>query len=117
VVSHSPIVLMKVHAESRFQPCDIRGLDYPTDPRISDLPIYDSLIERLKPIKKAYEHSLSGDMRRYRVIEPEIPSGIAIRNKRRKRARDQNLNVSSPLFELTPGTPSRRLQHTRQDYP
>lgn len=57
--------------------------------------IYDGLMERLKPIKKAYEHGLSWDMRRYRVIEPEIPSGIAIKNKRRKRARDQNLNVSS----------------------
>ena len=32
-------------------------------------------------------------MCRYRVSEPEIPSGIAIKNKRRKRARDQNLNV------------------------
>ena len=30
---------------------------------------------------------------RYRVCEPEIPSGIALKNKRRKRARDQNLNV------------------------
>jgi hypothetical protein len=28
------------------------------------------------------------------VYECEIPSGIALRNKRRKRARDQNLNVS-----------------------
>lgn len=33
----------------------------------------------------------------YRVYEPEIPSGIAIRNKRRKGVRDQNLN--EPLRE------------------
>lgn len=33
----------------------------------------------------------------YRVYEPEIPADIAIRNKRRKRVRDQNLN--EPLRE------------------
>ena len=31
---------------------------------------------------------------RYRVFEPEVPAGIALKNKRRRRARDQNLNVS-----------------------
>lgn len=39
-------------------------------------------------------------MVRYRVIEPEIPSGIAIKNRHRKRARDQNLNVSFTALVL-----------------
>ena len=39
--------------------------------------------------------SNGNDVISYRVCEPEIPSGIALKNKRRKRARDQNLNVCS----------------------
>jgi RNA-dependent RNA polymerase len=92
-----PELTLQVTPDPHFKPCDVKELGYPVDPRISELPIYDTLLERLKPIKKAYEHSLSWDMRRYRVLEPEIPSGVAIKNKRRKRARDQNLNVSSAV--------------------
>lgn len=35
------------------------------------------------------------------MYECEIPSGIALRNKRRKRARDQNLNVSLSIRDFT----------------
>lgn len=35
------------------------------------------------------------DMRQYRVFEPEIPAGIALRNKRRKRAKQTELTVCS----------------------
>lgn len=37
--------------------------------------------------------SQAEELNRYRVFEPEIPCGIAIKNKRRRRAKDQNLNV------------------------
>ncbi|WRT68501.1 uncharacterized protein IL334_005477 [Kwoniella shivajii] len=81
-----------VQPDPHFSPCDIRQLGYPTEYRIIQFPIYKSLLDRLKPVKAHYEESIQYDMRRYRVFEPEIPSGIAIKNKRRKRARDQNLN-------------------------
>jgi RNA-dependent RNA polymerase len=97
---------LQVTPDPHFKPCDIKELNYPVDPRISELPIYDSVLQVLKPIKKAYEHSLSWDMRRYRVLEPEIPSGVAIKNKRRTRARDQNLHVSTSTIRLTIRNPS-----------
>ncbi|WVW85521.1 hypothetical protein I302_107559 [Kwoniella bestiolae CBS 10118] len=81
-----------VQPDPHFSPCDIRQLNYPAEARITQFPIHTSLLARLKPVKAYYEKSLQYDMRRYRVFEPEIPSGIAIKNKRRKRARDQNLN-------------------------
>ncbi|WVQ80183.1 hypothetical protein IAT38_002288 [Cryptococcus sp. DSM 104549] len=81
-----------VQPDPHYSPSDLRTMGYPTDARITQYPIHQSLLERLKPIKASYEKDLQFDMRRYRVFEPEIPSGIAIRNKRRKRARDQNLN-------------------------
>ncbi|WVQ95053.1 hypothetical protein IAU59_002145 [Kwoniella sp. CBS 9459] len=81
-----------VQPDPHFSPSDIRALNYPTDPLITRYPIHRSLIDRLKSVKAHYERSIQYDMRRYRVYEPEIPSGIAIKNKRRKRARDQNLN-------------------------
>ncbi|OCF75911.1 RNA-dependent RNA polymerase 1 [Kwoniella mangroviensis CBS 8886] len=81
-----------VQPDPHFSPCDIRKFGYPTESRITQYPIHTSLLERLKPVKAHYEKVLQYDMRRYRVFEPEIPSGIAIKNKRRKRARDQNLN-------------------------
>jgi RNA-dependent RNA polymerase len=37
---------------------------YPTDDRIDRHPIFASLIDKLKPIKKKYEHDISWDMRR-----------------------------------------------------
>ncbi|WVF67576.1 hypothetical protein IAT40_002334 [Kwoniella sp. CBS 6097] len=81
-----------VQPDPHFSPSDIRTLNYPTDPLITRYPIHQSLIDRLKPVKAHFERAIQYDMRRYRVYEPEIPSGIAIKNKRRKRARDQNLN-------------------------
>ncbi|KAK4685416.1 RNA-dependent RNA polymerase, partial [Tremellales sp. Uapishka_1] len=81
-----------VQPDPHFEPCDLRKLGFPVDERFSLYPIYDSLLERLKPIKMQFENAIQYDMRRYRVFETEIPSGIALRNKRRKRARDQNLN-------------------------
>ncbi|WWD19157.1 hypothetical protein CI109_103615 [Kwoniella shandongensis] len=81
-----------VQPDPHFSPSDIRQMEYPSDPRITRYPLHKSLLDRLKPIKANFERDLQYDMRRYRVFEPEIPSGIAIRNKRRKRARDQNLN-------------------------
>ncbi|WWC63397.1 uncharacterized protein I303_105997 [Kwoniella dejecticola CBS 10117] len=81
-----------VQPDPHFSPCDIRKMNFPVEDRIAQYPIYKSLLDRLKPVKAHYEKTLQYDMRRYRVFEPEIPSGIAIRNKKRKRARDQNLN-------------------------
>ncbi|WWC90607.1 uncharacterized protein L201_005543 [Kwoniella dendrophila CBS 6074] len=81
-----------VQPDPHFSPCDIRQWNYPTDSRLKQFPIHQSLLDRLKPVKAHYEKTLQYDMRRYRVFEPEIPSGIAIKNKKRKRARDQNLN-------------------------
>ncbi|AFR96691.2 RNA-dependent RNA polymerase 1 [Cryptococcus neoformans C23] len=86
-----------VQADAHFSPSDLEQMGYPTDPRITRFPLHESLLDRLKPLKASYERDLQYDMRRYRVYEPEIPSGIAIRNKRRKRVRDQNLN--EPLRE------------------
>ncbi|ODN90833.1 RNA-dependent RNA polymerase 1 [Cryptococcus wingfieldii CBS 7118] len=86
-----------VQRDPHFSPSDLERMGYPSDPRISRYPLHDSLLERLKPLKASYERDLQYDMRRYRVYEPEIPTGIAIRNKRRKRVRDQNLN--EPLRE------------------
>lgn len=60
--------------------------------------MYASLLEALRPIKAQYEQSMHYDMRRYRVFEPEIPAGIALRNKRRKRAKQTELTVSFPLL-------------------
>ncbi|OCF31540.1 RNA-dependent RNA polymerase 1 [Kwoniella heveanensis BCC8398] len=81
-----------VQPDPHFSPSDIRALNYPTDHLITRYPIHRSLIDRLKVVKAHFERAIQYDMRRYRVYEPEIPSGIAIKNKRRKRARDQNLN-------------------------
>ncbi|KAK8854698.1 hypothetical protein IAR55_003437 [Kwoniella newhampshirensis] len=81
-----------VQPDPHFSPSDIRKMGYPADPRITKLPVHSSLLERLKPIKANFERDLQYDMRRYRVYEPEIPSGIALKNKKRKRAREQNLN-------------------------
>nr|XP_019011562.1 RNA-dependent RNA polymerase 1 [Kwoniella pini CBS 10737]OCF50343.1 RNA-dependent RNA polymerase 1 [Kwoniella pini CBS 10737] len=81
-----------VQPDPHFSPADIRKLGFPAENRISQYPVYKSLLDRLKPVKAHYEKALQYDMRRYRVFEPEIPTGIAIKNKKRKRARDQNLN-------------------------
>ncbi|ORX38450.1 RNA dependent RNA polymerase-domain-containing protein [Kockovaella imperatae] len=81
-----------VQPDPHFRSADLQAMQYPVDLRITRHPVYASLIERLKPIKAQFESSMAYDMRRYRVTEPEIPSGIAVKNKRRKRARDQNLN-------------------------
>lgn len=54
----------QVSPDPRFHACDIASQGYPTDGRIDRHPIFDSLIERLKPIKKKYEHDISWDMRR-----------------------------------------------------
>ncbi|ORY35716.1 RNA dependent RNA polymerase-domain-containing protein [Naematelia encephala] len=81
-----------VNPEPNFRPCDIKELDYPVDQRLSHHPIYSTLLDKLRPIKDRYEAAVLYDMRRYRVCEPEIPSGMAVRNPRRKRIRDQNLN-------------------------
>ncbi|WVN86300.1 uncharacterized protein L203_101463 [Cryptococcus depauperatus CBS 7841] len=86
-----------VQSDPHFSPSDLELMGYPTDPRLTRYPLHESLLDRLKPLKATYEKDLQYDMRRYRVYEPEIPSGIAIRNKRRRRARDQNLN--EPLRE------------------
>ncbi|WVR09517.1 hypothetical protein IAU60_006585 [Kwoniella sp. DSM 27419] len=81
-----------VQPDPHFVPSDIKTMGYPADVRITQHPIYLNLLQRLKPVKAHYEKITQYDMRRYRVHEVEIPSGIAINNKRRKRARDQNLN-------------------------
>lgn len=87
---------MKVRPDPHFRPRDIKSLNFPTDDVIMklDLPIYQSLLEALRPIKAQYEQGMAYDMRRYRVYEPEIPASIALRNKRRKRAKQTELTVS-----------------------
>ncbi|GFZ50894.1 hypothetical protein JCM24511_08652 [Saitozyma sp. JCM 24511] len=87
-----PDFMDRVQPDPHFRPSDIKDVDYPVDERLSEFPIYKSLLKRLEPIKAQFEHAMQYDMRRYKVYECEIPSGIALRNKRRKRARDQNLN-------------------------
>jgi RNA-dependent RNA polymerase len=109
---------LQVQPDPHFRPSDIKDVDYPVDERLSEFPIYESLLKRLEPIKAQFEHAMQYDMRRwvmsssqqlvgswvercrYKVYECEIPSGIALRNKRRKRARDQNLNVSLSIRGL-----------------
>jgi len=124
---------VQVQPDPTFKPCDIRKIGYPTDPRITRYPTFGSLLDRLRPIKAQYEGGLHYDMLRsvvsalccgcklmigrYRVCEPEIPCGIPLMNKRRKRARDQNLNVSMLYSSMVSaekpncaGTSSRLLQ-------
>ncbi|RXK35060.1 hypothetical protein M231_07680 [Tremella mesenterica] len=86
------ILFRIVQPDPHFRPTDIIHAKYPTDPRITRYPTYESLMMELRPIKAEYEHAMQYNMRQYRVSEIEIPSGIALKNKRRKRARDQNLN-------------------------
>lgn len=87
---------MQVRPDPHFRPRDIKSLNFPVDDAIMkfNLPIYQSLLEVLRPIKAQYEQGLYYDMRRYRVFEPEIPASIALRNKRRKRAKQTELTVS-----------------------
>ena len=54
----------QVSPDPRFRPCDLQQLGYPVDPRLEKHPIFDSLMNELKPIKKQYEHGMSYDMRR-----------------------------------------------------
>ncbi|TYJ52353.1 hypothetical protein B9479_007047 [Cryptococcus floricola] len=86
-----------VQADPHSRPSDLGRMGYPSDPRITKYPLDNGLLERLKVLKACYERDIQYDMRRYRVYEPEIPAGIAIQNKKRKRVRDQNVN--EPLRE------------------
>jgi RNA-dependent RNA polymerase len=69
-------------------------LGYPVDEIVTRFPVFHSLLEALRPIKAQYEQGMHYDMRQYRVFEPEIPAGIALRNKHRKRAKQTELTVS-----------------------
>ncbi|OXG98331.1 RNA-dependent RNA polymerase 1, partial [Cryptococcus neoformans A5-35-17] len=86
-----------VQADPHFRPSDLERMGYPSDPRITKYPLNNGLLERLKVLKACYERDVQYDMRRYRVFEPEIPAGIAIRNNKRRRVRDENVN--EPLRE------------------
>jgi hypothetical protein len=88
---------VQVRPDPHFRPRDIKALDYPTDNFVVTLPIYQSVLEALRPIKAQYEQAMYYDMRRYKVFEPEIPASIALRNKRRKRAKQTELTVSFPV--------------------
>jgi RNA-dependent RNA polymerase len=98
-VSFAPLVQAKhqVQPEPHFRPRDLKRLGYPVDQVVSQFPVYHSLLEALRPIKAQYEQGMQHDMRQYRVFEPEIPAGIALRNKRRKRAKQTELTVCSAM--------------------
>ncbi|OXH00463.1 RNA-dependent RNA polymerase 1, partial [Cryptococcus neoformans A1-35-8] len=81
-----------VQADPHFRPSDLERMGYPSDPRITKYPLNNGLLERLKVLKACYERDVQ-----YRVFEPEIPAGIAIRNNKRRRVRDENVN--EPLRE------------------
>lgn len=84
----------QVKPDPHFRPRDLKALNYPVDEMITRFPVYHSLLEALRPIKAQYEQGMHYDMRQYRVNEPEIPAGIALRNKHRKRAKQTELTVS-----------------------
>ena len=68
-------------------------LNYPVDEVVTRFPVYESLLASLRPIKAQYEKDVNYVMRQYRVYEPEIPAGIALRNKWRKRTKQTELTV------------------------
>jgi hypothetical protein len=88
----------QVRPEPHFRPRDLKALGYPVDEVVTRFPIFHSLLEILKPIKCQYEQGIQYDMRQYRVYEAEIPTGIALKNKRRKRAKQTELTVSCSLL-------------------
>lgn len=40
------------------------------DERLSEFPIYESLLKRLEPIKAQFEHAMQYDMRRWVMSSP-----------------------------------------------
>ena len=69
------------------------ALNFPVDTIVTRFPVYDVLLKALRPIKAQYEKDVQYVMRQYRVYEPEISAGIALRNKWRKRAKQTELTV------------------------
>lgn len=55
----------QVQPDPHFRPSDIKNLGYPADPRITKYPLFQTLLDRLKPVKASYEHNLQYDLRRY----------------------------------------------------
>lgn len=87
-------------------------LNYPVDEVVTRFPIYASLLAVLRPIKAQYEQNVQYVMRQYRVYEPEIPAGIALRNKWRKRAKQTELTVYLQLPLFVTKLMSRNLSRT-----
>jgi len=83
----------QVRPDPHFRPRDLVKLNYPVDEVVTRFPVYESLLAALRPIKAQYEKDVNYVMRQYRVYEPEIPAGIALRNKWRKRAKQTELTV------------------------
>lgn len=55
---------LQVQPDPHFRPSDIKNLDYPADPRITKYPLFQTLLDRLQPVKATYEHNLQYDLRR-----------------------------------------------------
>lgn len=95
----------QVDLERDFRPTDIlSGENAWIHTRLVGRPIDYRLLNQLRNLKAWYENNVQYAMRRFKIHEAELVSGVAVQNKQRKRSRELNhLRVRGDEY-LTPGT-------------
>lgn len=79
-----------------YVPADIRKLGFPFEPHMRDIALHPELLQLLLKYKMTYENMMTYTMRRFKVEEVELVTGIATQTKQRKRSRELNhLHVST----------------------
>ncbi|RSH88373.1 uncharacterized protein EHS24_000913 [Apiotrichum porosum] len=79
-----------------YVPADIRKLGFPFEPHMRDIALHPELLQLLLKYKMTYENMMTYTMRRFKVEEVELVTGIATQTKQRKRSRELN-HLHEPL--------------------